>query len=348
MSSSEEKIAGAYLWGLAIILLSAFGLMVLITWVVDPLGILREDRGFPMLCADGIKTTNDRASIPLLPLKTDFNQAIIGTSRIKYGFIYETLHERPTSKAINLGINGLHIRELHQLLIPLIKSKKLDVLLVGLDFGMFASPKPSLTKIQKMSGYSNNHWWSYRIGTISFQAWHESIDILKRTQSCLQSIRDYGGFVIDIDSWDKKRSNHKSIQRQELRLLKRYLPAEHFQPGPYQHYLNLLKQLIEEAANHSIQLHLFINPSHPRFFEILQRTNNLDKYRQWELDLQELIQRSESKKAPLKFRNFSGLYPHIESMPLGCHDSFGPSCPFYDLVHYRPYVGQQILKAFQD
>lgn len=348
MSSSEEKIAGAYLWGLATTLLFALGLTILLTWIVDPLGILREDRGFPMLCADGIKTNNDRASIPLLALKTDFDQAIIGNSRIKLGFIPETFQESTTGKVINLGIAGLLLPEAHQLLIPLIRSEKLDVLSVGLDFGMFASTQSRHTKIQKLIGYSNTRWQSYRVGMLSFPAWRETVNILKRTHSCLKPTRNYSGFNIDKDSWHLKVRGSKSIQRQEQGILKRYSQAEHFQPEFYQRDLNLLKQLIEESTKHSVQLRLFINPSHPRLFELLQQTNRLDEYRLWERDLQILIKGAQNTTVPPQFWNFSNWYSRPDFMPLGCYDSFSSPCPFLDLVHYRPQVGAQIMRALQE
>jgi hypothetical protein len=348
MSSSEEKIAGAYLWGLTITLASALGLVILLTWIVDPLGILRDDRGFPMFCADGIKTTNDRASVPLLPIKTDFNQVIIGSSRIKHGFTPETFQIGNDGKAINLGIAGLHITEAYRLLIPLIKFEKLEVLSIGLDFGMFATARSRRTKIKQRNNDSSTLWQSYRIGMLSFIAWRETIHVLKRNHSCLKPIRNYNGFNTDKGSRHHKERRPKDTKRQELRILKRYSQTKYFQPESYQFNLNLLKQLIDESAKHSVQIRLFINPSHPRRFELLQQTNHLDKYRQWERDLQTIIQGAQNTTLPPQFWNFSNWHSRSDFMPLGCYDNFSPPCPFFDLTHYRPQVGAQIMKALQE
>lgn len=355
MSSSEEKIACAYLWGLAIIPLSALGLIILLTWVVDPLGILRDDRGFPTLCADGIKTTGDRTSIPLLPLKTDFNQAIIGTSRIKRGFTQAAFEENTPGKTINLGIGGISLKELYRLSMPLIRSEQLDTLWVGLDYGMFNIPMPAKMVIYEKKHGINNQWWSYLAGALSFTAWRETAYVLWRTKNCRTPIRDYSGFIIKGEHWNKrdnarnqKQNQPGSLEWQERRLFKKFSKIDTTQPRRYQHRLALLEKLIKEAADHSVQLNLFINPSPPGYFDILERAGKLDEYQQLQIELQRLTQKFSHTAIPPKFLDFSDWYTREDSRPLGCSDSFAPPCPFYDLTHYRPYVGQQILKAFQD
>jgi hypothetical protein len=355
MSSSEEKIAGTYLWGLAIILLSALGLMILLTWVIDPLGILREDRGFPMLCADGIKTNNDRASIPLLPLKTDFDQVIIGTSRIKRGFTQTAFEENTPGKTINLGIGGISLSELYRLSMPLIRSERMGTLWVGLDYGMFNIPKPAKMDIYEKKYESNNQWQSYLVGALSFTALRETNHVLRHFHNCRTLIRDYRGFIIKGEFWNKinkiwnkKQNQPGSVKQQGRKLFDKFSNIDTTQPLHYQHRLALLERLIKEAVNHSVQLNLFINPSPPGYFDILERAGKLDEYQQWQIDLQLLTQKSSHTAIPPKFRDFSDWYTQEGSMPLGCSDSFAPPCPFYDFTHYRPYVGQQILKAFQD
>lgn len=353
MSSSEERIAGTYLWGLAIILLSALGLMILLTWIVDPLGILREDRGFPMLCADGIKTNNDRASIPLLPLKTNFNQAIIGTSRIKRGFTQTAFEENTAGKTINLGIGGINLRELYRLSIPLIRSEQLDTLWVGLDYGMFNIPKLAKIDVYEKKHESYNRWQSYLVGTLSFAALREANHVLQHFHNCRTLIRDYRGFIIKGEfwnkinkAWNKKQNQPGSVKQQGRKLFDKFSKIDATQSARYQYHLVLLEQLIKEAVGHSVQLHLFINPSPPDYFDILRRSGKLGEYRQWQMDLQTLIQKSGDTVMPPKFRDFSDWYAQKESMPSGCSDSFAPPCPFYDITHYRPYIGEQILKEF--
>ncbi len=355
MSSSNEKAARSYLWSLAIILFLAFGLIMLLSWIVDPLGVLRDDRGFPTLCADGIKTTDDRASIPLLPLKTDFNQAIIGTSRIKRGFTHRAFEKNALGKTANLGINGLNLNELHRLSMPLIRSEQLDTLWAGLDFRMFIMLKPAKMEVYEISHESNNRWQSYLVGTLSFTALRETNYVLRHFHNCRTPIRDYRGFIIKGKYWNKRNKalNRKQnqpdyMERRGRKLFDRFSSIDATQPARYQYHLALLEQLMKEAADHSVQLHLFINPSPPWYFDILERAGKLDEYRQWQLDIQALIQNAHHTAIPPKFRDFSDWYAHEDSMPPGCHDSFAPPCPFYDFIHYRPQVGTQIVKEFQE
>jgi hypothetical protein len=356
MSSSKEKVAGTYLWGLAITLIVALGSVILLSWIVDPLGILREDRGLSMLCADGIKTNNDRASIPLLPLKADFSQAIIGTSRIKRGFTQRAFEKSSLGKAVNLGINSLNLNELHRLSMPLIRSERLDTLWAGLDFGMFSMLKPAKMELYEISPESNNRWQSYLASTLSFTAWRETTHVLLRFHNCRTPIRDYSGFIIKGRYWNKRDKdwNQKqnrpgpAVEQQGRRLLANFSKIDTTQPARYQYHLTLLEQLIKEASDHSVQLHLFINPSPSGYFDTLERAGKMDEYRQWQLDIQALIQNAHHKAMPPKFRDFSDWYSHEDSMPPGCHDSFSPTCPFYDFTHYRPHIGQQIVKEFQD
>lgn len=351
MSSSEEKIAKDYLWGLAIILLVAIGSIILISWVVDPLGILREERGFPKLCADGIKTTSDRTSIPLLPLKTNFSQAIIGTSRIKRGFTEEAFGKNALKKTVNLGINGLTMEELYQLSEPLIQSSQLDILWIGLDFGMFGRPKPAKIKVFEKSQTSYNRPLSYLAGALSFEAWRETIFVFKRFHSCGVPIRDYQGFMIRGQYWNKRNNawNEKSTISDSVKLVEKRLFYKFStgQPASYQHHLSLLEQLIKKALGHSVQLHVFINPSPPRYFDVLAQAGKLDDYRQWKLDIEALIKNAPPIAMPPKFLDFSGWYAQKNLMPSGCHENFAPPCPFYDFTHYRPHIGMQIVKEFQ-
>ncbi|WP_461518970.1 hypothetical protein [Porticoccus sp.] len=354
MFSSEEQAAKNYLWVLAVILLFTFSSMVLISWVIDPFGVLRKDRGFPELCAEGIKTTDDRTSIPLLPLKTQFSEAIIGNSRIKRGFTRESFEGNALKKTANLGISSLTMEELYQLSAPLIQSKQLDTIWIGLDFGMFGKRNPDAMKVYETSQTSYDRLSSYLSGALSFKAWRETTFVIRRFHNCRSPVRDYQGFIISgkywhkrNNAWNEKTTGSDSVELTRRRLLKEFSETDNEQASRYQYHLTLLEELLKKAGNNSVQLNLFINPSHPDYFDILDKAGKLNNYRQWKLDIETVIQNAPRTAMGPRFMDFSGWYVHKDFMPLGCRDNFAPPCPFSDFTHYRPQIGMQILREFQ-
>jgi hypothetical protein len=140
MSSSENT---AFWRGLALALVSAFGLACGASWIVDPFGSSRSLLGGPSLCAAGVKSGSPHRHAPLIIVSRRPDTIVLGSSRVLNGFDQAALVALG-GNAANLGMPGATIIEMQALLDLAQSRNRLRHVVIGIDPGMvMLPPRPS-------------------------------------------------------------------------------------------------------------------------------------------------------------------------------------------------------------
>lgn len=330
-----------YLRQVSGILLLLFAVGLLLTWIRDPLGILGTRRALPQLCADGIKTGQDRLAIPALAMRTKAEFIVTGTSRVKRGIVREHWREYVGAASVNLAMSGQTMDEAHRMIAPLLRRPGLRELWIGLDFGMFYGPAP-VARVAPIGESSNSTSWAvYRAGLFHLPAIREALLSIASVRSCRAPLRGVDGFLdgltteqLDTHAWDVIGPMGRGTARY-VGSGPRVLPL-------YRERLDLLVDLVRQAAKYHVRVKLFINPSAPGYAAALEVAGVSEVMTRWRADIAR-IAAAAATDGQLQFVDFSVLPPPVQEGEPVCRSAAQESCDFFDLTHYRPHIGRRII-----
>ncbi|CAA0109814.1 Uncharacterised protein [BD1-7 clade bacterium] len=341
MSSSNQSITSKRYF-LAVVFLSLCGTLILLfsAWIIDPLGILQEHRGFPSLCANGVKVDPDDSVSRLLPLTTEsVVDVIIGTSRIKKGITQEAWRSVVSKSGTNLFLSKATIGDLHNILLPLIRRKNPSRIWIGINYGMFVTPTTS--RIHSLPAYEQQNRYSiYRHGVFSTQAMNAATKVLLSGVGCNRIERDSSGFVTREV---KRHTTEADIARHAV-LSEQLFSSNEFHNGErYQDSLERFSEILETANINGVSMNIFINPSHPKYLHALNNAGHSEKYIHWKNSISNTVNALNQNGLDVQFIDFTHM---IEEENITC-DPFS-LCPFYDLIHFHPSIGKRMLSQFKD
>ncbi len=323
----------------------AYVLFLLVVWVQDPLGILRERRLFPGICESGIKVTFDRASIPALMGRVEAQEYFTGTSRIYRGFVASNLQPLASaSTVVNAGLSGQLIEEAAQLLAPLYGRGTDKQLWIGLDFGMFLSSTPlRMDSFDALLDGPLSTWQIYWHGLFSESAARGALNIGMTGHLCGQLFRDAHGFIANESVLTLGRYA-ETPTLVDFYIARAFIQAKAAGWENYEHRMRIFERMLEGGVSAGHRIRLFINPSPPRFFKALEKAGVAEQYVRWADRVAAVADRVGAGSSRVQFHDFTSWYSDPESGL--CRVDASDQCPFSDLTHYYPSVGQRIKASF--
>ncbi|CAA0105071.1 Uncharacterised protein [BD1-7 clade bacterium] len=339
MSSSNQSITSKRYF-LAVVFLSLCGTLILLfsAWIIDPLGILQEHRGFPSLCANGVKVDPDDSVSRLLPLTTEFvDDVIIGTSKIKEGITQKIWQSLMSTQSINLYMSGASVNDVHSILIPLMKNKNPHRIWLGLDYGMFVSPTKK--RSHSTPSYSQqSEYIVYKHGIFSTKAMNATAKILFSGKTCNSIIRNSAGFLINEP---ERHISDTDLDQQALAYERLFVSDKFHNREYYQISIDQFSEILETANRTNISINIFINPSHSKYLDALDKAGHAENYIHWKQSISEIVNELSKDGLKLKLIDFTDM---IERESLPCDPL--TSCPFYDITHFHPSIGRRMLSKF--
>lgn len=331
------------LMGLGLCCVSVVALIL--TYLVDPFGLLSSGQPTPFrLCSKGSKTrANNRDFIPLLIQKHQPNTVVMGSSRVRRGFSSSQL----PPQAVNVSLRGLTLPEASIILLRAAENPRLKTVWLGLDYGMFFHDNAQTEKIQSLMAAAEHPWTAFRYGLLQPSAIRAAFSVLLGGESCSVAYRNEQGFenpgvasypILNQQDLKQRKAALANFYRQSASVGDTTLQAR------YQQRMAMFSGLVDRFATQKIQLNLFVNPSHPAYYEALDDVGLTSQYREWIADLEMMTANADPEL--LTFIDFSDRYRDPSQLPAECTPRLTIDCPFFDLTHYRRFVGHEIVAAF--
>jgi hypothetical protein len=110
----------------------------------------------------------------------------------------------------------------------------------------------------------------------------------------------------------------------------------------YRARLALLGALLREARQRGVRVVLFRNPSHPRYPGLLQEAALEEAHRRWRGDVRAIA--AAAGDGVVFIEPPEAALAAASSVEACRSAGQAPQCPFYDITHYRPWVGRRILE----
>ncbi len=329
----------------ALACLVAASAVFLVTAVTDPLGVLSEQRLCAGACTRGIKTTNDRVAIPLLVRTREAQTYLFGTSRVRRGFAGSGW-QRDSEKGgvMNASVSGQLIEETAVLIESVAMRAKASEFWIGLDFGMFLNASPILpvsTAAPHLHPLSDAQvYWH---GVFAPDAVRALVNGLFSGRFCHRAYRDEYGFMADgVEASEQHYVDTPKSADQQL--VDRFLLAKTLGNTTFGQRMRAFERMLRTGTIAGHRFHIFISPSPPRYFQALELAGVQEEYRRWSEQIRHLIKSMDAPEKQLRFHDFTGWYQDPEAGP--CRSGAEAECPFYELTHYRPLVGERIRASF--
>lgn len=337
-----------YLSKLAVFTTLIFPLIGSINWFVDPYGYfwspVIENVNARKTQADG----KVRDVLPFRALAIKPNQLIIGNSRVQLGFNTEN------SAYFNLGIPGSPLEESLGLAYEQItNNNQLSTVYIALDYRYFLFPHD-----EHPAPFSDDYLEERMLRTtentidkiariypslFSLDSLNSSIATLTSqaaiTNSITQSGFNTGGFYVDAVTSEGKslffKSQLSALKQKFMRTDRQYEKnGESFSRA----LLHLFLSKIEQFDN--VEVTFFLNPYHYSYWHIIGESNHWESFLNWKRDLAQLA----DNYPQFRFYDFS-LPSKVTKEDPELEKNKALMQWFYEPAHYRPAVGNEILKA---
>lgn len=315
MSSSDPGGRRFLRWAAALALASV-AVLTAAAAAVDPLGVLAATpAGTLRLCADGPKTTDERAWAPMLYAARPAPEAIIGSSRALRGF------SRPAGREIvNLSLSGAGLSEIAGLARDAAATGRLRRVWLVLDFPAFVAPSASEGGGGTRSGPApRGEAARMATGLASPAAWAGSFDVARRPRECLHPGRGPSGFMVAPDE-----PGHRAMSLRQAAMLRgRLARPDGERRARYASAMTLLETLAGDLRGQGVEVVLVAAPFAPDY-ERQAAAAGLEPWRtRWLADLDAAAAATGARV----------LLPSIGE------------ADFMDATHFRPAVGDRLLDA---
>lgn len=307
-----------------------FGLMLvvqLLTMVgfnlaIDPYEVFRTPQ-FDGINSQKIKKKNDERFYKAIDIIHEQPKIIfLGSSRTHLGLNPLNVYDEDGEPAYNLGLPGCRVYELRRYLEhAIVNQPELDQLILGLDFFMFTEADQSReTYREERIGKRYMSASDIQERLLSTQAVSDSFETLRQNQEDKDQphIGYIRGFkpLVEPEPFSEKdfmEWAHDSIKSGPKKI----------RPEP----MAEIKQLLQIAYEHDIDVRVYISPIHAAHLESIHRSGSWDEFERWKRQIVELT--------PLW--DFSGYYTlTTEPIAPGIQN-------FTDTSHYDPSLGEKVL-----
>lgn len=256
---------------------------------------------------------------------------LMGSSRADIGLDPSHPALATVGPGYNLGLSGANMHEVRQYFEhALFNQPDLEVVVIGLDFFMFNEFKHdegdfNLERLKQHHPAPND----LLNGLFSLDALESSVQTLRyNLRPSPSALYDATGRRYQFG--ELPSSSEKRFQQMTTRLLETRGYYQDYDLS--QEYLADLEAVVDLAAQHDIELHLFISPAHATLMESLYQAGFWPEYEAWK----------EALVAIAPIWNFAG-YNSITTENIG-----DDMVNYVDSSHYSKAVGDLILDRMLD
>lgn len=336
MSSSEAKAAASrFLKTLWLALAALAAAILLLTWAVDPTGLIQASGVPGTLCRPGIRTEDERFVKPQLLRVRQPEEIILGSSRAANGF-------RPAAFAgrnvANLGFKAQSLDEIDALARYAANRGSVRRLWIGLDFGAFMERENRREPLAFPSAGLGPRLAALRYGLFDQRALKSTVLWTLSPGSCRAPPVDPAGFQVD----DSPPAPQSAAYNDLLRTLTIRLWT---QPAAERDRLYAVRRgrfgrLLGHLAARDKAVILYLSPMTPGFRRVVAKMGLADDYRRWRADMRLLAERHGAVLVESDTPEFLAAIPVDHCPALGRTD-----CLFMDIGHFRPETGAAIVRA---
>jgi hypothetical protein len=336
MSSSEPAAAASrFLRTLCLALAALAGAILLLTWAVDPTGLIQAS-GLPgTMCRPGIRTQDERFVKPRLLSVLAPEEVILGSSRAANGFRADAF---PGGQVVNLGFKAQSLEELDALARHAAGRASVRRLWIGLDFGAFIQRESRHEPLGFPDPRLGARASAVRSGLFDQRALKSTILWTLSPGSCLAPPVTPAGFQAD----DSPPAPQSAAYNALLRTLTIRLWT---QPAAERERLHALRRdrldrLLGHLARRDKAMVLYLSPMAPGFRRIVAELGLAGEYGRWRADMRRLAERHGAVLVESDTASFLAAVPVAHCPGLGRID-----CLFMDVGHFRPETGAAIVRA---
>lgn len=281
---------------------------------------------------------------------------ILGNSRVQLG-IEPSVLESKNDVVYNLGLPGASFTETAKLAIwHLDNNPNLKSIYIGLDYryalnNYDVNPGPwtnvDLDNVFRSSIKEDSYDRISRIypSLLSLDALNASFTTILTQNSVRNSIQpdgfNTGGSYLSTISGEGKKNFFKyQLEQLKLRFNRPHLTYK----GTYgNRFYAELEYLLNRINTSNVKAYIFINPYHYSYWHIMANTNHFEGFLEFKKDAIELA----TKYPKTMFADFSLPNEIVFESPLSSGDHV-PLKWFYEPAHYRPELGKQMIKFFNN
>ncbi len=335
MSSSDPRAAspGRFLTAFAAAAAVAALLVLLLTWTVDPTGMLRNARLSPGLCAGGLLTADDRYAKPLLAASHRRSEILVGSSRVAFGFDPAAFGDR---QVVNLGFTGADFTGVEAMVRHAAARGSVRRVWVGLDFGSFVQPDGWQEAPRAPDPAAGELAIALRHGLFSRRAAAEALRSLIQVRPCLRPPLSDDGFRTHERHVAPARVNPEARQA----MIDAWSIPRPLQTRLLDEHLARFDALLRDMRGQRIEMILFLSPISPDYRSLVAQTGLTPLYARWRDALRTMAGRHGARLIESDSPTFLDA---VVSPP--CPVEPRDSCLFEDLTHYRPMVARSIVQA---
>ncbi|MEQ1687133.1 MAG: hypothetical protein ABL874_00995 [Sphingopyxis sp.] len=323
MSSSEE-LADHPKWFFATLAgVITFAAIIIYghTYVTDPFAIVHPDQPHRMLCADASFSSDFDLELKPLILHYRSPEAVfIGSSKVSIGFDAQSVGNEMQLKVANLGVVGGDLRIIEALVKQSADTPSVQQIWIGVDYGTFTINENIRRPILKPEDRFGDNADRFIYGVVDtapvMLAWHSLVQ------------EEHCGLAVDPATGSYLEARQRPAGEVELENLATTLLAGS-NPQTRFNRIARLVNLVRLVKTSGKQLILFIPPNNPDVSRMLERKGARQNYDEWRRQIHSLGQRF--SVPVVDNRNDAGTeYPRSA---------------FHDLTHFRPNVGDDIVRA---
>lgn len=339
--------------------------VVAFNYVVDPYGLIGSARveGFNQFKVDS--NAHTRLLKKYQPNFGRYDTLIVGKSRVEMG-IDPTHHcfDESAMRVYNLGIPGAELPTQFAYALNVIYQQPIEHVLISVDFTDYISTRQA--SVSRRPLYMQQGQGSLRYfpdGSVNEAFWQTvfsdhlkslfSLDALTSavktvaTQSDAAADRTDLGFNPGQDFAAMVRvEGPRALFDQKLAELKsKYGRSWYFRDaqGNASSAIDDLAQFLDLLMARGIDVTLFANPLHEKFWEVMEKNGHMPLYREWQDSMTQMLQKRSS--GALRYWDFSGDSPYIHEQVPAAGVKSGPLEWFWEPSHYRRELGDLMLET---
>ena len=316
----------------------AIALLVLaLCWTLDPSGLLRG-AGFPAgLCRPGIRTGDERYMKPVMARVLQPDEVLIGSSRSGVGFSPGSFQGR---RVANLAVSGATLDEVVALARHASDEASVRRIWLGLDFGAFVerdSPRPALHFPRRGEGRRAT---ALRYGLFDQRGLRIALRTLLSPGACFDPPFSTLGFARRRPG---PRDRPMRIDRRVLDgISEKWRVGEAERRQLYAERVDALDDLLADLRRQGIPVIFYLGPTTSPYREMIGRAGLAAFYSRWRGDMRTLASRH---GAILVESDRPAFLAGLAARRCG---RISDDCLFNDPVHFRPEVGDLIVRTALD
>jgi hypothetical protein len=316
-------------------------------WIYDPTGVLRAHKLNPDICPTGLKHSfyGHRSAMAAHFRFSEPEILLVGSSRTIFGIAKSSLSADGTP-VLNMSLSGISADELFNIVEAAIERETTKEIWIALDYGLFVMPpKPSRMRLEIPDNPTSD--WDYlQAGLFSTDLIAELLPNLSfppRVQSCNLIARDIDGFSSEFNLRGMEAIRRNGIVAEQIEW--QTLGMRSWGAGQHQaDRLQRLNALLIKSAEKDKDIRIFVPPSPPGYFESVAKARGAVALNSWRGELTQIA----GRHGNVQFHDFSDMFSERTRLPEACKlVPVDDACPFYDLTHFTPELGDKLVAKFK-